>query len=128
MEVITTTSDTGLSVTVRHPLTDLNGVSVIIGWEEYPAYTPCVQTMDVVKDQRMEKIVVSGMTVEACVQDRYDVSHPDVYLGTTIDFAIPRKDGTPILVMAGYTGESVTRSGLPAKAVANRILSSIKVN
>jgi hypothetical protein len=118
----------GTSVTLQYPLTDLNRASVAIGWEQTPSYIPCVESLDVIKNQHMEKIVVSRMIIDACVEDHYDVSHPDVYLSTTIDFAIPRKGGDPILVEAGYTGENVTRSGLSARAVTNRILSSIKVN
>jgi hypothetical protein len=129
MEAVTAQNDpeSKISVTVRFPMTDVNSASVTIGWEMWPEYVPCQQVMDVVKNQHMEEIAVSGTGVEACVQDLYEVLDPERYRATTIDFAVPRTSGEQILVLAGYTGEGITRSGLPAREVVERVLGSIRV-
>jgi hypothetical protein len=129
MEAVTVRDVTasGTSVMLAYPPTPLSEVSVVIGWEETPAYTPCSQTMHVVKSQHLEKISVSGTTVEACVQEIYDVTRPNTYLHTNVDFAMPRKDGAPILVEVGFPGDRPTRDGFAASVVASRVVSSIKV-
>lgn len=129
MEVHTVHDPTasGTGVTLMYPQSDVSNLSILIGWEETPAYTPCVQTMDVVKSQHFEKVSVSGTTVQACIQDIYDITRPDAFLYTSVDFAIQRKDGAPILVSVGFPGDRITRDGFAANVVASRVVSSIKV-
>jgi hypothetical protein len=83
--------------------------------------------MDLVKSQHFENISVSGTTVEACVQEVYDITRPDTYLFTNVDYAVPRKEGAPILVLVGFTGDRATRDGFAADVLASRLVSSIKV-
>lgn len=129
MKVTITENDpqSGTAVALQYGLGGSGGVSVQIGWIQEPTYVPCMESLDVIKNQRFIDFAVSGTMVQACTQDHHDTTDPEKYLSTTMDFAVPRKAGAPILVSAGYVKGKTTSDGQLADEATMRILGSLHV-
>jgi hypothetical protein len=127
MELATVRGEEGIGATVQYPVNDTDRVVVTFGWEQSPSYKPCIESPTIIKNARIENLLIAGKTVSACFQDHYDPSRPDVFLHTTIDFAVPAATGTPVLVLVAHTGPNSVRNGVPVAIIAMRILHSAVV-
>ena len=129
MELVTVDAGDGTTaVHVSHPTgQDDNRVTVSFGLRVEP-YSPCgIDTMDIIKNQRVRDFVFAGRTVEACFRDHYDRTQPDLLRRKTIDFMVAAKGSDPLIVFASYGGPAWVRQGVPVEDIALRVLDSAAI-
>ena len=124
MELATIDSQDGIqAANVQQANTEPQQVAVNVAWRpERRSATGelCSASPFIVKNRRIEVLSISGRSIEACMQDHYDPSQPDVLLHTTIEIEVPSTGGGFVRVFAGYTE--------PDAAVVVRILDSVLIN
>ena len=129
MELVTVDAGDGTTAAhVSHPTEqDDNRVTVSFGLRVEP-YSPCgIDTMDIVKNQRVSEFTFAGRTVEACFRDHFDRTQPDILRRKTIDFMVPAKGSDSLIVFASYGGPDWVRQGVPVEDVALRVLDSAAI-
>ena len=82
---------------------------------------------DFVKDQRVADFTLSGMTVPACFQDRYDPLQPDVLSRKAIRMEVPASEGGFVAILVVYGRPGFQLGAVPVDDIAMRLLNSIVV-
>ncbi len=128
MEVATVDAGDGTTaVTVQYPAGANNTVSATVGWIREP-YSPCIDSMLVVKNRRIENFSFAGKIVKACFQDHYDPARPDTLVQSSLDFRVFTSDDRPVQVLAVYGGPNFERQGVAVADIAMRIVASTVIH
>lgn len=130
MELVTVDTPQGLAATVQFPPVDdprMVTVTATYGLVEDP-FQLCNDSPFVIGNERIEDLMVAGVTVQACFQEHFDRSQPPVLLFTTVEFIVPTKSGTPVQVLIGYGPPDRVRDGVSVRDIAFRTLQSAVVD
>lgn len=132
MELLTTETNEGTAVTVRHPIDQDN--RLVVTWAKAERQvgvvvsTPCVDSPHVIKNRMLKPFEIADATVEACFQDHFDAQNPEVLLHKTIELEIPTKDGAAIQVHIALGGPDFQRNGTSLNDLAERLTTSAVIS